>query len=136
MASRAIEDVNWLAHRWPIALETSGYGNWTLHTARVDRRMPARTPSFGAAPLILQIAASSASKESANERRADQNQCPRARFGHGGQRRNDHSHVIAVFWNKHAIPVECWRIVIGEKEERKWGVLPNYSIKPARARSV
>jgi len=36
MASRAIEDINWLAHRWPIALETSGYGNWTLHTARID----------------------------------------------------------------------------------------------------
>jgi len=36
MGSRTIEDINWLAHRWPIALETSGYGNWTLHTARID----------------------------------------------------------------------------------------------------
>ena len=32
----SIEKTNWLAHRWPIALDTCGYGNWTLHTARIE----------------------------------------------------------------------------------------------------
>jgi len=31
-----IEKTNWLAHRWPIALDRSGYGNWTLHTGRIE----------------------------------------------------------------------------------------------------
>jgi hypothetical protein len=32
----AIERTNWLAHRWPIELETFSYGGWLIHVGRVE----------------------------------------------------------------------------------------------------
>lgn len=31
-----IEKTNWLAHRWPIELETRSYGQWEIHTAKIE----------------------------------------------------------------------------------------------------
>ena len=31
----AIEKTNWLAHRWPVELQTFPYGEWTLHVGKV-----------------------------------------------------------------------------------------------------
>ncbi|MHA6717879.1 hypothetical protein ACX40Y_00370 [Sphingomonas sp. RS6] len=31
-----IERTNWLAHRWPIELETYDYGGWLIHVGRVE----------------------------------------------------------------------------------------------------
>ncbi len=31
-----IDKTNWLAHRWPVALETFSYGQWLVHVGRVD----------------------------------------------------------------------------------------------------
>lgn len=30
-----IETVNWLAHRWPIELETRPYGQWEIHVGKI-----------------------------------------------------------------------------------------------------
>jgi hypothetical protein len=39
-----IEKTNWLAHRWPITLETSPYGRWIVHVGKVDgQRVGQRT---------------------------------------------------------------------------------------------
>lgn len=32
----AIERVNWLAHRWPIKLETFHYGSWLMHAGKIE----------------------------------------------------------------------------------------------------
>jgi hypothetical protein len=32
----AIEKTNWLAHRWPIELETYPYGGWLIHVGKVE----------------------------------------------------------------------------------------------------
>lgn len=43
----AIERTNWLAHRWPIDLETYDYGGWLIHVGRVEGYRLGQTNSAG-----------------------------------------------------------------------------------------
>lgn len=41
----AVEKVNWLAHRWPVMLETYPYGGWLVHVAKVEGHRIAQATS-------------------------------------------------------------------------------------------
>lgn len=44
----SIEKTNWLAHRWPIKLETHPYGQWTVHAGVIEgQRVGQRTSRPG-----------------------------------------------------------------------------------------
>ena len=42
-----IEETNWLAHRWPIHMETYPYGQWTVHVAKIGDHRIGQTTSRG-----------------------------------------------------------------------------------------
>lgn len=41
----AVEKVNWLAHRWPVTLETFHYGIWLVHVGKVEGHRIAQATS-------------------------------------------------------------------------------------------
>lgn len=42
-----IEETNWLAHRWPIDMETYPYGQWMVHVAKIGDHRIGQTMSRG-----------------------------------------------------------------------------------------
>jgi hypothetical protein len=44
----AIERTNWLAHRWPIELETYSYGGWLIHVGKAEGHRIGQTTSAAA----------------------------------------------------------------------------------------